>query len=190
MLHTPAIVSAIAERLGDAGTLLPLVIDPVMIAKGGASLLEHDATRTFIEQLLPQAYLLTPNIPEAERLLDRQLQTEPEIEQAARDLYHMGAANVLIKGGHLSGQQSTDILFDGNRFHHFTADRIFTNNTHGTGCSYASAIATFLAQGEQLRTAVEKAKEFITAAIRLARPLGKGHSPVNHFAAASLMQPN
>ena len=96
----------------------------------------------------------------------------------------MGAANVLVKGGHLTGRQSVDILYDGNECHHFIAERVFTSNTHGTGCTYASAIATFLAQGEPLPDAVEKAKEFITTAIRTARPLGKGHSPVNHFAAA------
>ena len=106
------------------------------------------------------------------------------MEQAARALYALGAANVLIKGGHLSGQHSTDILFDGSECRSFTAERIFTSNTHGTGCSYASAIATFLAQGEPLASAVEKAKSFITSAIQLARPLGKGHSPVNHYLAA------
>ena len=187
MLHTPAIVSALAEQLAEWPVLLPTVIDPVMIAKGGAALMERDAANDFLEYLLPRAYLLTPNIPEAERLLGREIQTETEIEQAARDLHLMGAANVLIKGGHQTGRLSNDILFDGNEFHHFTAERIFTNNTHGTGCTYASAIAAFLSQGEPLRVAVEKAKEFITTAIQLARPLGKGHSPVNHFAAARQM---
>jgi hydroxymethylpyrimidine kinase/phosphomethylpyrimidine kinase/thiamine-phosphate diphosphorylase len=106
------------------------------------------------------------------------------MEQAARELHALGAANVLLKGGHLTGRLSSDILFDGSECHTFSADRVFTSNTHGTGCTYASAIATFLAQGEPLRCAVEKAKEFVSAAIRLARPLGKGHSPVNHFMAA------
>lgn len=184
MLHTPAIISALAERLGERLTMLPLVIDPVMIAKGGAALMDRDATFIFSEQLLPQAYLLTPNIPEAERLLGTQIRSVTEMEQAARALYAQGAANVLIKGGHLTGQHSTDILFDGSECRSFTAERIFTSNTHGTGCTYASAIATFLAQGEPLASAVEKAKSFITAAIQLARPQGKGHSPVNHYLAA------
>ena len=184
MLNTPAIISALAERLGERLTILPLVIDPVMIAKGGAALMDRDATFIFSEQLLPQAYLLIPNIPEAERLLGIQIRTEADMEQAARALYALGAANVLIKGGHLSGQHSTDILFDGRECRPFTAERIFTSNTHGTGCSYASAIATFLAQGEPLVSAVGKAKSFITSAIQLARPLGKGHSPVNHYLAA------
>ena len=184
MLQTPAIISALAERLGERQLLLPLVIDPVMIAKGGAALMERDAIYVFSEQLLPLAYLLTPNIPEAERLLSRTIKTETEMEQAARDLQALGAANVLIKGGHLTGRHSIDILCDGNDCHHFSAERLFTSNTHGTGCTYASAIATYLAQGEPLKSSVEKGKEFITAAIQLARPLGKGHSPVNHFAAA------
>jgi len=184
MLHTPAIVSALAENLSERKTIIPLVIDPVMIAKGGASLMDRDAINIFIQQLLPQAYLLTPNIPEAERLVGTAIRTDAEMVDAARELHRMGAANVLIKGGHLAGQQSTDVLFDGNDFQHFTAERMFTSNTHGTGCSYASAIAAFLAQGEPLRSAVEKAKGFITAAIRLSRQLGKGHSPVNHYCAA------
>lgn len=184
MLHTPAIISALAERLGERRAMIPLVIDPVMIAKGGAALMERDSIHVFREQLLPLAYLLTPNIPEAERLLGRPVRTEQEMEQAARDLHALGPANVLIKGGHLGGSDSVDILFDGAAIHRFSAERIFTSNTHGTGCSYASAIAANLAQGEPVQVAVKRSKEFITAAIRLARPMGKGHGPVNHFAAA------
>ena len=184
MLHTPAIISALAENLVERPAMIPLVIDPVMVAKGGAALMERDAAYVFIEQLLPLAYLLTPNLPEVERLLGSQIRTTADMEQAARQLYNMGAANVLIKGGHLTGPDAVDVLFDGSECHHFTAERVFTSNTHGTGCTYASAIATYLAQGEPLRAAVEKAKRFITSAIRSARPLGKGHSPVNHYLAA------
>lgn len=184
MLHTPAIIAAIAEKLRERKVMIPLVIDPVMVAKGGAALLEREAVQVFCDQLLPQAYLLTPNIPEAERLLGRSIRSEKEMEQAARDLQSLGAANVLVKGGHLTGRQATDILFDGSQCHAFSSERFFTSNTHGTGCSYASAIAAFLAQGEPLLAAVEKAKKFISAAIRLARPLGKGHGPINHYLAA------
>ncbi|MFZ4859122.1 MAG: bifunctional hydroxymethylpyrimidine kinase/phosphomethylpyrimidine kinase [Desulfuromonadaceae bacterium] len=184
MLHTPAMIAALAERLGERKVLIPLVIDPVMVAKGGAPLLEREAVQVFSDLLLPLAYLLTPNVPEAERLLGRTIKNEPDMEQAARDLHALGAANVLIKGGHLSGRTATDVLFDGKRCHHFSAERMFTSNTHGTGCSYASAIAALLARGEPLLTAVERAKTFITTAIRTARSLGKGHSPVNHFLAA------
>ena len=184
MLHTPAMIAALAERLGERKVLIPLVIDPVMVAKGGASLLEREAVQVFSDLLLPMAYLLTPNVPEAERILGRTIKNESEMEQAARDLHEMGAANVLVKGGHLCGRTATDILFDGRRCHHFGSERFFTSNTHGTGCSYASAIASLLAQGEPLLTAIERAKIFITSAIRTARSLGKGHSPVNHFLAA------
>lgn len=184
MLHTAAIVSALAELLAERTDLIPLIIDPVMVSKGGTALLDRDSIRVLTDQLLPHAYLLTPNIPEAERLLGRAIRSEAEMEQAARDLHSLGPANVLLKGGHLAGRQSIDILFDGYECRQYAADRVFTSNTHGTGCTYASAIAAFLAQGEPLRSAVEKAKEFISAAIRLATPLGKGHSPVNHFAAA------
>ena len=184
MLHTPAIISALAERLGERKVIIPMVIDPVMVAKGGAALLEREAIQVFCLQLLPLAYLLTPNVPEAERLLGRSIKNESEMELAASDLHALGAANVLIKGGHLSGRFSTDVLFDGKKCHHFSSERFFTSNTHGTGCSYASAIAALLAQGEPLLTAVERSKLFISSAIRLARSLGKGHSPVNHFVAA------
>jgi hydroxymethylpyrimidine kinase/phosphomethylpyrimidine kinase/thiamine-phosphate diphosphorylase len=184
MLHTPAMISMLAERLGERKVMIPMVIDPVMVAKGGAPLLEREAVQVFCDQLLPMAYLLTPNVPEAERLLGATIKNETDMEQAARELHAMGAANVLIKGGHLTGRLSTDVLFDGSTFHHFSSERFFTSNTHGTGCSYASAIATLLAQGEPLLIAVERAKTYITAAIRLARSLGKGHSPVNHYLAA------
>jgi hydroxymethylpyrimidine kinase/phosphomethylpyrimidine kinase/thiamine-phosphate diphosphorylase len=184
MLHTPAIISALAERLRERKVYIPMVIDPVMVAKGGAALLEREAVQVFTDQLLPLAYLLTPNVPEAERLLGRSIKNEAEMEQAAAELHAMGAANVLIKGGHLTGSNSTDVLFDGSAYHHFSSERIFTSNTHGTGCSYASAIAALLAQGEPLPTAVERSKLFISSAIRLARSLGKGHSPVNHYLAA------
>jgi hydroxymethylpyrimidine kinase/phosphomethylpyrimidine kinase/thiamine-phosphate diphosphorylase len=184
MLHSSGIIEAFAEWLGERKTVIPLVIDPVMIAKGGAVLMERDSIHLLCDQIVPRAYLLTPNIPEAERMLGRSIRSGDEMRQAASDLHKLGAANVLIKGGHLTGRLANDILYDGNEWHSLSSERIFTSNTHGTGCTFASAIAAFLAQGEPLKCAVEKSKEFITSAIRLARPLGKGHSPVNHFMAA------
>lgn len=184
MLHTPAIISALVEYFTERTTIMPLVVDPVMVAKGGASLLEREAVTVFCNQLLPLSYLLTPNIPEAESLTGRIIRSEKEMEEAARQLHSMGAANVLIKGGHLTGSTSCDILFNGKEFYRFSSDRIFTNNTHGTGCSYASAIAAYLSQGEPLKQSVEKAKHFITDAIRHAHALGKGHGPINHYCAA------
>lgn len=184
MLHTPAIISLLAEYLAEQNRYWPLVIDPVMVAKGGASLLELDAVTVFRETLLPRAYLLTPNIPEAERLVNCRIVSEACMEQAARELHAMGAANVLLKGGHMGGSDSVDILFDGQAIHRFSSERFFTSATHGTGCSFASAIAAFLAQGEPLKEAVRRAKQFISSAIHQARPMGKGHGPINHYCAA------
>lgn len=183
MLHTPAIISLLADYLTEQTHYYPVVIDPVMVAKGGASLLELDAVSIFQETLLPHAYLLTPNIPEAERLINCRINSEASMEQAARQLHGMGAANVLLKGGHMSGGDAVDILFDGQTVHRFASERFFTSATHGTGCSFASAIATYLAQGEPLKEAVRLAKNFISNAIRLARPMGKGHGPINHYLA-------
>ncbi len=184
MLHTPAIISLLADYLSEQPRYYPVVIDPVMVAKGGASLLELDAITVFQQTLLPHAYLLTPNLPEAERLLNRRIPNSSAMEQAARDLQQMGAVYVLLKGGHLNGGDAVDILFDGQTIHRFSSERYFTSATHGTGCSFASAIAAFLAQGEPLRDAVAKAKQFISSAIRQARPMGKGHGPINHYLAA------
>ena len=184
MLHTPAVTAMLAEYLRGLPQLIPTVIDPVMVAKGGASLLAREAIQVFCSELLPQTYLLTPNIPEAEQLLDRTITTIPQMEQAAADLAALGAARVLVKGGHLTGEMAVDVLFDGNQMHHFSSERIATMATHGTGCSYASAIAALLSQGEPLVTAVSRAKQFITRAIRTARPMGKGHGPINHYLAA------
>ncbi len=184
MLHTPAIISVLAEYLSEQPHYFPLVVDPVMVAKGGASLLELDGVSVFTRMLLPQAYLLTPNLPEAERLLGCRIHNEDDMEQAARRLQGMGAANVLIKGGHLNGGDAVDVLFDGNNIHKYSGERFFTSATHGTGCSFASAIAAFLARGEPLREAVNRAKFFIASAIRQARTIGKGHGPINHYLAA------
>ncbi len=184
MLHTPAIISVLAEYFTEQDRYYPLVIDPVMVAKGGAALLELDAINVFKQALLPLAYLLSPNIPEAERLLNYRIHTEADMEHAARDLHSLGASNVLLKGGHMSGADAVDLLFDGQTVHRFSSERFFTSATHGTGCSFASAIAAFLAQGEPLAEAVTRAKQFITSAIRLARPIGKGHGPINHYLAA------
>ncbi len=184
MLHTPAIIEVLAEYLSEQRHYYPVVIDPVMVAKGGASLLELDAVNAFQQYLLPLAYLLTPNIPEAERLLNCRISTVADMETAARELHNMGAANIILKGGHLNAPDAVDVLFDGQQLHHFSSVRYFTSATHGTGCSFASAIATFLAQGEPLKEAVGLAKQFISNAIRLARPMGRGHGPVNHYLSA------
>ncbi|SNB46660.1 bifunctional hydroxymethylpyrimidine kinase/phosphomethylpyrimidine kinase [Geobacter sp. DSM 9736] len=183
MLHSADIAATVAEVLERFGKRI-LVIDPVMLAKGGARLVDRPAVTAIREHLFPLTYLLTPNIPEAEQLTGVTIHDEAGMEEAARALHAQGVRNVLLKGGHLTEGAAVDLLFDGTGFMRFPTRRIMTKNTHGTGCTLASAIAAFLARGEPLPAAVGRAKEFITTAIRLAHPLGRGHGPVNHYLAA------
>ena len=181
MLFSPEIIRLVADNIRKYA--LPAVVDPVMIAKGGASLLRPEAVAALRDELLPLAYLITPNLPEAEVLTGLTIRTESDMEQAAVRLHEMGPRNVLIKGGHLEGD-SVDLLLEGGRIHRFHELRFDTLHTHGTGCTYSAAIATFLAQGIPLVQAVERGKVFITEAIRQAPGIGHGHGPVNHFRAA------
>jgi hydroxymethylpyrimidine kinase/phosphomethylpyrimidine kinase/thiamine-phosphate diphosphorylase len=181
MLFSPEIIRIVAENIRKYA--LPAVVDPVMIAKGGASLLQDDAVAALRDELLPLAYLITPNLPEAEVLTGMTIRTEAEMEKAAMQMQSMGPRNVLVKGGHLEGD-SVDLLLAEGKVHRFQAKRFDTPHTHGTGCTYSAAIATFLAQGVPLVQAVERSKVFITEAIRNAPGLGSGHGPVNHFRAA------
>ena len=183
MLFSPENAVILADRLS-AHQVRMVVLDPVMSAKGGTPLLQDEALAILKQRLIPRCYLLTPNIPEAERLTGLSITDAAGMELAARALHLMGARNVLVKGGHLSEGIVTDILFDGAGFTRFSAPRTLSRNTHGTGCALASAIASFLAQGEALPSAVLRAKLFITRAIKSAHPLGKGHGPVNHYIAA------
>jgi hydroxymethylpyrimidine kinase/phosphomethylpyrimidine kinase/thiamine-phosphate diphosphorylase len=183
MLFSPEIIDAVADKLTEYRKKI-LILDPVMVAKGGSRLIGEDAVATLVKRLIPLAFLLTPNVPEAEALTGVTIVDEDSMSQAAQVLFSLGARNVLIKGGHLPGQEAVDILFSPGGINRFSATRIATRNTHGTGCSYASAIAAFVAQGEPLPEAVARAKQFVTAAIGMAASLGAGHSPVNHFSAA------
>lgn len=157
-----------------------VVIDPVMLAKGGHALMQENALDFFIRDLIPLAYLLTPNIPEAEAITGLKIISEADVKKAAVNIYRMGARNVLIKGGHREGD-ACDVLYDGKEFHIFNSGRIATKNTHGTGCTLSSAIASNLALGMDCAGAVEKAKEYVTMAIRHSLEIGKGHGPTNHF---------
>jgi len=183
MLFSPEIIKTVAERLLFFRQRI-LIVDPVMIAKGGADLIGREALAAMREHLLPITYLLTPNIPEAEALAGIRIVTIEEMQESAQTLHRMGARNILVKGGHSCGEESVDLLYDGRSFTRFASQRIDSMNTHGTGCTLSSAIATFLAQGVPLPEAVQKAKKFIFDAIRLAESLGSGHGPVNHFLAA------
>ena len=158
------------------------VIDPVMIAKGGCALMQPQALQTLITEIIPLAYVLTPNIPEAQKITGLQLLTEQDRRQAAVKIHRMGAKRVLIKGGHLNNQEAADdLLYDGKSFMVFTAKRIDSKNTHGTGCTFSSAIAANLALGYALPDAVKLAKAYITAAIAHSLEIGKGHGPTHHF---------
>jgi hydroxymethylpyrimidine/phosphomethylpyrimidine kinase len=179
MLASAAIIEAVAAKLREHG-LRPLVVDPVMVAKSGDRLLREDAVAALREQLLPLAAILTPNLPEAEVLLGRSLATWDDVRAAAKELVAMGAQAVVMKGGHREGP-ATDILYDGQEFHEYTASRVDTVNTHGTGCTFASAIAAGLARGESLHSAVAMAKAYVTKALQSAYPVGHGHGPVHHF---------
>ncbi|MGI9149327.1 MAG: bifunctional hydroxymethylpyrimidine kinase/phosphomethylpyrimidine kinase [Chloroflexota bacterium] len=179
MLASAAIVTAVAERIRH-WHVEALVVDPVMVAKSGDRLLREDAVQALVRELLPLARVLTPNLPEAEVLVGRRLDTGPDIRQAARDIVAMGPRSVVIKGGHRQGGDAIDVLFDGRAFYEFTSERIDTPNTHGTGCTLSAAIAAGLAQGMDLVEAVGSAKRYLTEAIRHSKPLGSGHGPVAH----------
>ena len=180
MLSSAPIIRVVAEKATEH-SFRNLVVDPVMVAKSGDRLLREDAVTALREDLVPAAHVLTPNLPEAGDILGREIRTAPSMRDAAREIHALGAANVLVKGGHLPGDQVTDILFDGEQFHEFSSPRIDTKNTHGTGCTLASAIAAHLALGETVPEAVGKAREYLTGALEAAYDIGHGHGPVHHF---------
>jgi len=181
MLGTAAIAGAVAQAV--ASLRLPnVVLDPVMAAKSGARLLDDDAVDVLIHRLLPLATVVTPNVPEAERLTGVRIGTVGEMRQAARRLVDAGVRAVLVKGGHLEGP-AIDVLDDGREVREFRADRIASRQTHGTGCTLSSAIAAKLALGDDLPTAIDRAKAYVTRAIAEAPGLGHGHGPLQHFPA-------
>ncbi|HEX9867879.1 MAG TPA: bifunctional hydroxymethylpyrimidine kinase/phosphomethylpyrimidine kinase [Candidatus Tectomicrobia bacterium] len=179
MLSTPAIIHAVSESLESLG-VEKLVVDPVMVAKGGAALLRKEAEAELVQKLLPLAYVVTPNLPEAEVLAGMSIHNLEDMEQAARRIHAKGPKHVVIKGGHLKGPP-VDVFFDGQRFQYFDGERIETKSLHGTGCTFASAIAAELAKGAEVAEAVRHAKAYITTAIRLAEPIGRGFGPTHHF---------
>ena len=183
MLSSSDIIEAVARRVGGAG-IGNLVVDPVMVAKGGDRLLREDAVDALRTLLVPLATLLTPNVPEAEVLTGRVIGDVDGAREAARDIIAMGAGAVVVKGGHLDGPAS-DIYYDGDEMKVLTAPRITTTSTHGTGCTFASAIAAGLAKGMGVREAVTEAKRYVTEAIRHAAPIGRGYGPLNHFPSLS-----
>jgi hydroxymethylpyrimidine/phosphomethylpyrimidine kinase len=181
MLASAPIIEAVAERI-DHWQVENLVVDPVMVAKGGDRLLREDAVSALKTVLLPRALVVTPNIPEAEDIVGHRLETWDDIREAAREIVALGVRNVVMKGGHhVDGPQVTDLLYDGTNFREFTATRVDTASTHGTGCTFASALAAGLARGETVEHSVALAKAYVTKALQNAFPLGHGHGPVHHF---------
>jgi len=176
--NAEAVAAAVARH-----RLAPLVVDPVMIATGGDALLDRDAVDSLRRALLPRAALVTPNLPEASALLGGgALESERDMQEAARALCALGAQAALVKGGHAAGADALDVLCDRHHCITLRAPRIETPHTHGTGCTYSAAITARLAQGDALEAAVRTAKAFIARAIATAPGLGRGHGPVNHWA--------
>ena len=180
MLHDAEVIATVVEVLAARAASVPLVCDPVMVAKGGHALLVGGAVEALRRLLLPRATLLTPNRPEAEALLGRPVPDQDAMEAAAVALRALGPAAVLLKGGHAAGAEVVDILADADGIHRFRSPRIETRHTHGTGCTLASAIAAGIAQGMPLPLAVARARDYVLEAIRRAPGFGAGHGPLDH----------
>ena len=180
MLHSAEVIATVAACLSKHAAGIPLVVDPVMIATSGDRLLRSDAESAMRDMLLPMATLLTPNLPEAEVLVGFPVKTEADMRRAAEKLAALGAKAVLMKGGHLEGDRVIDLLFHDGRFDRFEDARIPSRNTHGTGCTLASATAAGLAQKMSLRDAFARARSYVRKAIETAPGYGHGHGPLNH----------
>lgn len=183
MLANAEIIHTVAERARHY-EVERFVIDPVMVAKSGDPLLREDAMDALRDELLPLAYVITPNHHEAEVLTGMEIRTVDDARRAAEAIHRQGARYALVKGGHLpAAEDAVDVLYDGNGFTEFRSPRIETKNTHGTGCTFASAIAAELAKGYDVRQAIQNAKDYLTGALRAGATLhiGQGHGPVDHF---------
>ena len=177
MLVSPEIIALVAAAIEDNG-ITNLVVDPVMVAKGGAKLLQDDAVKALSARLIPLAAVITPNLPEAAVLLGRPIVGRNEREQAARDLVRLGCRMAVVKGGH-ADDDADDVVWDGVQVRWLPGTRVRTGNTHGSGCTFSAAIAAYLARGSQIEDAVVKAKAFVAGAIRHSLDVGHGHGPVN-----------
>src|SRR5918996_2707910 len=179
MLSTAPIIRAVAERLAAHGHTR-VVLDPVMVAKSGAALLQPDARTALVEAMLPLAEVVTPNLPEAAVLAEMPVATEKDMQEAARRIHAKGPRHVLVKGGHLA-DSATDLLYDGRTFTRFPGPHLDSPHTHGTGCTFSAAIAAGLAQGVPLPAAAREAKAYVTAAIREGFAAGHGVGVLRHF---------
>ena len=186
MLGDSATIGAVCDALADFAPMVPLVLDPVMVAKGGHNLLAVEAVASLRQRLLPRAAVITPNLPEAEALTGMPIRSVEDMRVAARLLLSLGVPAVLLKGGHLEGDMLTDLLATADGIEVFSAPRIQTRHTHGTGCTTASAVAAGLGQGLRVRDAVIRARTYVRAAIAAAPGFGGGHGPLNHAVTVDL----
>jgi hydroxymethylpyrimidine/phosphomethylpyrimidine kinase len=180
MLHDSAVIETVAAVLDERAASVPLVVDPVMVAKGGAPLIQTEAIDTLKRRLLPRAAVLTPNLPEAEILAGRTIADVAAMREAARALVGLGCGAVLLKGGHLEGDVVHDVLATAAGIREWSSPRIASRHTHGTGCTLASAIAAGIAQGLGIEAAVERARDYVQRAIASAPGIGRGHGPLDH----------
>jgi hydroxymethylpyrimidine/phosphomethylpyrimidine kinase len=180
MLATAAIVEAVAAAVEDLQIPL-LVVDPVMIAKSGDRLVDEEAVGAIRSELLRRAFVVTPNIPEAETLAGMSIRSDTDRREAARRIHQLGASAVIVKGGHLPEKDILDLLYDGPRFIEFRSERVEGSNTHGTGCTFSAALASHLALGHTLQEAIPLAQEYVAGGIRYGLAIGHGHGPLDHF---------
>jgi hydroxymethylpyrimidine/phosphomethylpyrimidine kinase len=180
MLATAPIVEAVVAAI-ESLDLPQVVVDPVMIAKSGDRLLDADAVHALRVELLPLARVVTPNVPEAEVLAGMPIHTREDLREAARRIARLGSAAIVMKGGHLPGPSVVDLIFERGEFVELTAPRVEGRHTHGTGCTFAAAIAAGLAKGLLLVDAVREAKAFVAGAMRLGIDVGRGHQPLDHL---------
>jgi len=180
MLHTSEIINAVSEIVGKLG--FPLVVDPVMIAKSGAKLLRDDAINTLVKKLFPIAKVVTPNKFEAEALSNIKISSIDDMKKASKIIRGLGPEVVVVKGGHISGDEAIDVVYDGREYKIFRSPRYSDKTTHGTGCSFSAAIAAYLARKYNVIDAIKEAKKFISIAIKYGLLIGKGNGPVNPMA--------
>jgi hydroxymethylpyrimidine kinase/phosphomethylpyrimidine kinase len=180
MLSNAAIIEAVADALA-RNEIKNYVLDPVMISETGHRLLREDAVEALKTKLIPLCRVITPNTAEAAALTGIEVTDAESQKEAARRIYDLGANTVLVKGGHMRGPRATDLLYDGRYFVEYSDERIDTRNTHGTGCTYAAAIAAFLGHQQMLPEAIRIAKQYVTECIRRGFALGHGAGPLNHF---------
>ena len=181
MLSNTEIISCVTNELKQVSDNIPIILDPVMVAKGGQKLLHHDAVKELIYKLFPISELVTPNLPEAEQITKIKIKSSDDLLIAGKKIINMGVKNVLMKGGHLDENKLIDILLTKNTIKYFESNRIETQHTHGTGCTLSSSIASGLAQKLSLSESVERAHKYVHMAIKYAPKIGKGKGPLNHL---------